>query len=113
MDATVAYALFPTADTRPREHRTLGGLVREIHAARRDATIQCVDDHLTLTDDRRLNVVSVYRLVDGSRAGLIGHAYVDGRGRQALERALAAARPDRGADRTAPTPASTPCLAAH
>lgn len=114
MDVSVAYALFPTADAAPREHRTLDGLVRQIHADRRGGSIECVDDQLTLTDDRRLNVVSVYRVDDGSRVGLIGHAYVDGRGATALQRALAKARPDRGPERLAPQRrASTACLSAH
>ncbi len=112
MDVATDYALFDTADSAPETHRTLSGLVRQLHRTRADAAIECVDDHLTLTDDRRLRVVSVYRLDDGSRTALLGHAYLRGAGHEALERALAAARPDRGPGRAA-SPAAQPCLSAH
>lgn len=101
MDASVRFALFASADAEPETFTSRSALARAIHGKRRGAAIE-LDERgtLHLQDERQPRaVVAVYALdATGGRSGLLGYAWLDGRGAGPLRVELEGQRRDGAAE---------------
>lgn len=88
------FALFATTHHAPALVDDVDELARRIHKVRGRATIQLVDDTLQ-TQSGDFPIVTVYRIDDGARTGLIGHAFIRGGGQRQLREALERIKRDR------------------